>query len=218
MRSSMITSGRGVVAGEAPSKMDLLERREERRLVVEGKTVLEERRDLLAQAMIEAIAEAERAHGDVARQLAEARGWLRHAMLRHGLYGLHRFARPGRWPDPPWVERRRVGTAVLEPGSVAEDSQTPALGSGWEVSLELEQLVSAMHVLVELLRRLAVLENNLIRLTAAFRRTQRRVNALEHIVLPELDAAIRNVEAMLEEADRENLVRSLMVKRLRQAW
>ncbi len=116
------------------------------------------------------------------------------------------------------MERRRVGTTVLETGSVAEDSQAPALGSGWEVSLELEQLVSAMHVLVELLRRLAVLENNLMRLTAAFRRTQRRVNALDHIVLPELDAAIRNVEAMLEEADRENLVRSLMVKRLRQAW
>ena len=41
---------------QAPSKTELLERRAERELVREGKTVLEERRDLLAQLMLEQIA------------------------------------------------------------------------------------------------------------------------------------------------------------------
>ncbi len=37
---------------ETPSKTVLIERRDERSLVVEGKSVLEERRDMLAHAII----------------------------------------------------------------------------------------------------------------------------------------------------------------------
>ena len=46
-----------------------------------------------------------------------------------------------------------------------------------------------------------------------FRRTQRRVNALEHIVLPELDRSIKDMEERMDEMERDDLVRSLLVKR-----
>ena len=60
---------------------------------------------------------------------------------------------------------------------------------------------------------LAEAQNNLLRLTDAFRRTQRRVNALDHIVLPEITEAIRVMEETMDEMERDDLVRSLLIKR-----
>jgi V/A-type H+/Na+-transporting ATPase subunit D len=50
------------------------------------------------------------------------------------------------------------------------------------------------------------------RVAAELARTQRRVNALEQVLIPEQEAAIRAIEATLEEADREGFVRTKRVK------
>ena len=73
--------------------------------------------------------------------------------------------------------------------------------------------VSALQQLLIKLLELAEAENNLVRLTDAFRRTQRRVNALDHIVLPEITEAIRRMEETMDEMERDDLVRSLLIKR-----
>ncbi len=50
------------------------------------------------------------------------------------------------------------------------------------------------------------------RVAAELARTQRRVNALEQVLIPEQEAAIRAIESTLEEADREGFVRTKRVK------
>ena len=50
------------------------------------------------------------------------------------------------------------------------------------------------------------------RVAAELARTQRRVAALEQVLIPELEEAIRAIEATLEEADREGFVRTKRVK------
>jgi len=50
-------------------------------------------------------------------------------------------------------------------------------------------------------------------MTDAFRRTQRRVNALDHIVLPDITEAIRRMEETMDEMERDDLVRSLLIRR-----
>jgi len=52
-------------------------------------------------------------------------------------------------------------------------------------------------------------------LADVFERTNRRVNALEYVLLPELRQTIRNLEAQLDEADREHLARVHFAKRRR---
>ncbi len=53
---------------------------------------------------------------------------------------------------------------------------------------------------------------SLWRVAAELARTQRRVNALEQVLIPEQEAAIRAIEATLEEAEREGFLRSKRVK------
>jgi V/A-type H+-transporting ATPase subunit D len=50
------------------------------------------------------------------------------------------------------------------------------------------------------------------RVAAELARTQRRVNALEEVLIPEQEQAIRAIEATLEEAERESFVRAKRVK------
>ena len=48
---------------------------------------------------------------------------------------------------------------------------------------------------------------NLERLAAEYRRTERRARALENVLLPEIERALRTTEEHLEQADREEAVR-----------
>lgn len=50
------------------------------------------------------------------------------------------------------------------------------------------------------------------RVAAELARTQRRVSSLEEVVIPEHESAIRAIEATLEEAEREEFVRTKRVK------
>lgn len=50
------------------------------------------------------------------------------------------------------------------------------------------------------------------RVAAELARTQRRVNALEQVLIPEQEEAIQAIEATLEEAERESFVRAKRVK------
>jgi len=73
--------------------------------------------------------------------------------------------------------------------------------------------ISAFSRLQVLAFDLAQTENNLQRMSRAFKTVQQRVNALEHIVLPETIQAIKSIEEGLEQIDREQMVGVLWLKR-----
>jgi V/A-type H+-transporting ATPase subunit D len=64
-----------------------------------------------------------------------------------------------------------------------------------------------------LLARLAEIENGVYRLAVQIRKTHRRVNALEKMVIPGYGESIAVISNALEESDREDFVRMKMAKR-----
>lgn len=196
---------------EAPSKTLLLERREERTLVTEGKAVLEERRDTLAQAMMSELRAVKSMHDELKQELDEALADLRQAALRHGPGGLRRLAAEGSaYPDPGWRVENYFGTRMVS-GGVGEAGLVPE--DRWDSTEETARARRRFHDLTGRIVAIAARLNNLTRLTREFRRTQRKVNALEHVIVPELRESIRSIEFALEEMERENMVRALYVKR-----
>jgi len=198
---------------QAPSKTELLELRAERELVREGKAVLEERRDLLAQLMLSQIKTLTHLSEARERGFDRARGLVQRAATRHGLLGLQTLASAGvDLPDPQWRVDNRLGIPWLASAGV----DAPVVGAargGPSASLEVAMAVSALRKLLANLLQVAEVESNLARLTEAFRRTQRRVNALDRIMLPELNTEVRAMEAIIDEMGRDDLVRALLIKR-----
>ncbi len=202
------------MANDAPSKTVLLERRGERDLVREGKSVLEDRRDLLAHMLVEQIESCEKLLNETRALWATARELLRGAVMRHGSTGLDYFKDANPFAPADWKVLNRLGTPWLE--SQREPAPLPTgepATEDIETSIELAATRRTFTQLLEVLIPLTVAQNNLTRLVEAFRRTQRRVNALEHIILKDLNETIKNMEDRMDEMERDDLVRTLLIKR-----
>lgn len=199
------------MAIEAPNKAALLEYREEARLVADGKAVLEQQRELLAHALLDLIHQCESLQQAFDRRFRAARHAIRLAVLRHGLSGLSGFRFDNTLPPAQWEQQKSLGASLLKPLAVTQ-APPPTLGAGWENSLELERAVINFHRLAEIAAELAPLQNNLARLSEVFRRIQRRVNALENILLPELQSKVKGMGDALDELEREGLGLARLIK------
>jgi V/A-type H+-transporting ATPase subunit D len=83
-----------------------------------------------------------------------------------------------------------------------------------DTTASIDQAAQAFGHLLPLLGRAAALQAAARRLAREIRRTQRRVNALENAVIPRYAAIVAQVEATLEEREREDLFRAKAVRRL----
>jgi V/A-type H+-transporting ATPase subunit D len=197
---------------DIPSKTALLERREELKLVTEGKGVLEERRDILARELLDLIKQTEQLATAYEQRHAAAWQALQYAVLRYGPAGLSGFEVSATPDSPQWFMANRVGVPWLSAPQLPQ-ANAPQVTDSWYHSPELQQLITAFHELQMAAFRLAQADNNLRRLSQAFKSVQQRVNALEHIVLPETRHAIKFIEEGLEQIEREQLAGVLWLKR-----
>ena len=173
---------------------------DERRTMREGYAFLDEKCLLLAGEMLREV-KRHRALVETSVPLQQkADRALAAALLRHGLNGLQVY------PAPPGEQRLRVGRrallgvamrdAVLEgesgepPQAVAASPEAPACGA-------------AFAALAAKLAELAAVSGNLARLHAEYRKTVRRVRALQDVLLPEIEQTLHDVETSLEELEQD---------------
>jgi vacuolar-type H+-ATPase subunit D/Vma8 len=104
-----------------------------------------------------------------------------------------------------WQERRFLGLVLIE--AAALQGRRASAAAMACLPSAAERCADAFAELCRIAAPLAALQANLRRLADDFRRTQRRVHALEHVMLPETRAAERRMEALLEELDQEEVVR-----------
>ena len=81
-----------------------------------------------------------------------------------------------------------------------------------DTSAELDGAVSKFSELLPLLIELAEVEKTCNMLADEIEKARRRVNALEHVMIPQLDEAIRSIKMKLDENERGNLTRLMKTK------
>lgn len=172
----------------------------------EGYRFLDEKRLLLAAEILRQLARYE-AHMVQFRQFQQqAAEALRAAVVRHGLEALSLY--PGTPPAVP-VEPRRysfLGVQLLE-SATAADPPLPETAPAEDPSPQARYCAEVFHHLLLRARDLALLSGNLHRLIDDYRRTERRARALEDVLLPETQAAIRDLEERLDDLDQEEAIR-----------
>jgi V/A-type H+-transporting ATPase subunit D len=77
----------------------------------------------------------------------------------------------------------------------------------------MDDAYSHFNKVLALLLRLAETETSVYRLAVQIRRTHRRVNALEKVVIPYYREAMKEIDAVLEEQDREDFSRMKIAKK-----
>lgn len=79
-------------------------------------------------------------------------------------------------------------------------------------SSDLDDAIGHFMGILPLLVKLSEIERKIQLLADEIEKTRRRVNALEYVLIPELEQAIKGVEMRLEEADRATASRLMKIK------
>lgn len=189
------------------TRVALLELRDERRLVQEGYELLDEKRVMLAAEILRqlrhytALREKLTVHETAARTAFDA------AVEAHGFDDLT-VAPPCSLASVQLLQERRslLGIPLVEAHLDGSRGAAPD-ATGLPRSPELRACADAFRNLAGDHAELAACAGNLKRLIAEYVRTERRARALENVLLPEIDAALRFVEEQLDAVDQEEAVR-----------
>lgn len=79
-------------------------------------------------------------------------------------------------------------------------------------SAELDKAISNLSEIFPTLLKLAALEKEVQLLAAEIEKTRRRVNALEYVMIPQLEETIKYIQMKLDENERGNQTRLMKVK------
>jgi V/A-type H+-transporting ATPase subunit D len=194
-----------------PNRMELLKLRRRGAVARRGHKLLKDKLDELMKEFQARIGANRRLRAEVERdlraaysQFAIARAEAGQAVLEPALMA----GAPGRLLGVDEKSLMSVTVPVLsldelpEPGGYSLATTPAVLDAG------LSRLAAVAPRLVELAEREKAIEL----LAAEIERTRRRVNALEYVLIPSVDATIRDIQMKLDEAERSNLTRLMKVK------
>ena len=189
-----------------PTRSAAIELADERRLMRQGYQFLDEKRMLLATEMLGQLkTHQQRSDGLIAatRQAAAA---LAAAVERHGLDQLQLYPKPLPPAVPETGRSLFLGLVMLSAG---EPPQAAANAPGAvDPSPEAKACLAAFERLLWASADLAARTGNLNRLAREYRRTERRARALEKVLLPEVEDAIKMIDEQLDMMEREEVVRT----------
>jgi V/A-type H+-transporting ATPase subunit D len=102
------------------------------------------------------------------------------------------------------VQLKYHGVMGIELPLVESNGKPPEMSySLGDTSVSLDQASAAFREILNLIPDLSRLVTTVWRLAIELRKTQRRVNALEYIFIPEYEETIAYIESSLEERERE---------------
>lgn len=198
------------------TRQELLDRKRRIELAEQGRVMLEQKRAALLQQLMQ-IADEVMAEMDVLEDAAEdARNRLVRAIIIAGHEPVRSAALAARGELPLNVETVNV-MGVQVPAIEQKQARRSMLGRGYAItgtSVSIDEAAEAFETEVEAILKLAESELRLRHLAEEIERVSRRVNALEHLLLPHLTAERDYIEMALEERARDEHFRLRLAKRL----
>jgi V/A-type H+-transporting ATPase subunit D len=188
-----------------PTRSTAIELADERKLMRQGYEFLDEKRMLLATEMLAQLKIYQQRNDELVAATQQAAAALAAAVERHGLGQLQLHPKP---PAPIVPAPRRslfLGLVMLSAGAPPQPAE--AL-QAIDPSPEAKACRAAFDKLLWASADLALRAGNLNRLAREYRRTERRARALEKVLLPEVEDAIKRIDEQLDMMEREEAIRT----------
>lgn len=94
-------------------------------------------------------------------------------------------------------------------GAAADNQSLGLIGGGKKIVAVREKFTTLLDKLI----RLASLQTSFVTLDEAMKVTNRRVNALENVTIPKIEAILKHIERELDELEREDYTRLKLVQK-----
>jgi V/A-type H+-transporting ATPase subunit D len=195
----------------APTKTNLLKLRQELSFARLGHELLDQKRNILVLELLALVDQTVDFNERVVRALAEAYRTLQEAVMGMGKLKVATLASAVNVSAEITLRQRRVmgvRLPVVETSFVEHPPYYSPMGTSFWIDGSIREFKEALEVM----GRLAELKISIIRLATEVRKTIRKVNALEKIAIPDLEAAVAFIQNRLEENERDMFVLMKMVK------
>ncbi|NCN65164.1 MAG: V-type ATP synthase subunit D [Candidatus Altarchaeum sp. CG12_big_fil_rev_8_21_14_0_65_33_22] len=197
----------------SPTRMELLRIKQKIKLAQKGHSLLKKKRDALMMELFETAKNMKAIRPQIQKDIINGQETLIKAYAMGGPLEIKTVGdSAGEMPELN-ITYESVGGVKL-PKIEIDSKNTGKIDYGVVMtSSSIDNSVDKFESIKRGLLSLIKIEEKIKRLAQEIIKTKRRVNSLEHILIPELLKTQKNIKAKLEEAERENFFRLKIVKK-----
>lgn len=198
----------------SPTRINLIQTKKTLALAESGRDILERKRDVLLRELRHSIYDAERTREEMSAVLAKAFQSLKEANIAKGSETIENVAMGSTFKADFLLDYRSImGVTVPIIKLQNKPEGKPDYGFA-DTNASLDNAFKLFHSLLDIIAELARNEGITFQIANDIRKTQRRVNALNHVLIPMYRETVKNIELVLEEREREEFVRMKRIKKI----
>lgn len=195
----------------APTRSNLIRIKKDLRFAREGYEILDRKREVLTTELVRVAKEADILQKEVWKLLATAYDAMEKSRLVMGSDRVEWAAlAANKTVDVHLKLRGIMGVAIPMIEARGEPLKFPY--SPGDTAAALDEASAAFREVLIKIPQLSMLTTTVWRLAGELRKTQRRVNALQHIFIPQYEETVTFIVSSLEEREREETFRLKLLK------
>ncbi|HOV39757.1 MAG TPA: V-type ATP synthase subunit D [Spirochaetales bacterium] len=198
-----------------PTKSNLFQYKEQLAVAREGFELLEQKRDILVMELMRMLEQVKLVEAELYRLSEKAYTSLRKTLLSLGRETVNEISKGIRYEFT--VKERNIKVAGLNLPTL--EVQPPSMELQYSLMDTYTYTDETMQIFLEYLKiiaEMASVRNMAWRLAKEVKKTQRRVNALEKMVIPDTAETVSYISSTLEEREREIFFIQKMLKSRRE--
>lgn len=203
-----------IIDGINPTRMELLSLKNRTKLAVKGHGLLKEKRDALIKEFFDILDRVKGVREAAERSLKEANEALLEAKIAMGDLAVRKASLSVKESIDVDIKSRSV-MGVSVPVTNVKMEERSIIDRGYSFSdttIQLDEAAKKFEESIKFLIELGEVEKTIFLLAEEIEATKRRVNALEHIMIPRFENTEKYIDMRLQEMERENFVRLKMIR------
>ena len=188
----------------APTKSNLLSTKEQLAVSTNGYELLEEKREILVRELMALVEQVKLLEDEIERAVNEAYPAFKRMLMLDGADQVERISHGIHYDFEMLEKNVTVGGMQFETIEV-ELPKKELFYSFLGTYANTDEVIVKFFNLLTLLTQMASIRTIVWRLAEEVKRTQRRVNALDKMIIPQATETIKYIESVLEERERENV-------------
>ena len=194
-----------IIDGINPTRMELLSLKNRTKLAVKGHGLLKEKRDALIKEFFDILDRVKGIRENAELSLKEANDALVEAQIAMGDLAVKKAALSVKESiDVDITSRSVMGVAVPVTNVKMEKRSIIDRGYGFsDTTIQLDEAAKKFEESLKYLIELGEVEKTIFLLAEEIEATKRRVNALEHIMIPRFENTEKYIDMRLQEMERE---------------
>ena len=188
----------------APTKSNLLAMKEQLAVSTNGYELLEEKREILVRELMHLVEKVKLLERDIDKVTSEAYPAFKRMLMLDGADQIERISHAVHYDYNMREKQVNIGGMTFSTMDVDMPKQE-LFYSFIGTYANTDATISKLFELLNLLTQMASIRTIVWRLANEVKKTQRRVNALDKMIIPQAQETKTYIESVLEERERENV-------------